>query len=134
MTSPGNDSESVACPHRGGGRARYDADQTVAAFTAPSRADIRISTRRTTQKVRDIERDPRVAFCVDDQVAGEYLTLYGEAVIVADERVAELTWPLLLAYMHPAEATARWERINADGSRVVIVLRPASVTGRQQVR
>jgi hypothetical protein len=54
---------------------------------------------------------------VDDQVAGEYLTLYGEAVIVADERVAELTWPLLLAYMHPAEATARWERINAGGSR-----------------
>jgi hypothetical protein len=50
------------------------------------------------------------------------------------ERVAELTWPLLLAYLHPAEAAARWERINADGSRVVIVLRPASVTGRQQVR
>ena len=54
--------------------------------------------------------------------------------IVAGERVAELTWPLLLAYMHPAEAAARWERINADGSRVVIILRPASVTGRQQVR
>jgi hypothetical protein len=33
-----------------------------------------------------------------------------------------------------AEATARWERINADGSRVVIVLRPVSVTGREQVR
>ena len=97
-------------------------------------AEIRISTTRTTQKVRDIERDPRVAFCVDDQVAGEYLTLYGEAVIVAGERVTELTWPLLLAYMHPAEATARWERINADGSRVVIVLRPVSVTGREQVK
>ena len=96
--------------------------------------EIRISTPRTTQKVRDIERNPRVAFCVDDQVAGEYLTLYGEAAIVTGERVAELTWPLLLAYMHPAEAAARWERINADGSRVVIVLRPASVTGRQQVR
>jgi PPOX class probable F420-dependent enzyme len=97
-------------------------------------AEIRISTTRTTQKVRDIERDPRVAFCVDDQVAGEYLTLYGEAVIVAGERVTELTWPLLLAYMHPAEAAARWERIDADGSRVVIVLRPVSVTGRQQVK
>jgi PPOX class probable F420-dependent enzyme len=97
-------------------------------------AEIRISTPRTTQKVRDIEHDPRVAFCVDDQVAGEYLTLYGEAAIVTGERVAELTWPLLLAYLHPAEAAARWERINADGSRVVIVLRPASVTGRQQVR
>jgi PPOX class probable F420-dependent enzyme len=96
--------------------------------------EIRISTPRSTQKVRDIERDPRVAFCVDDQVAGEYLTLYGEAAIVTGERVAELTGPLLLAYMHPAEAAARWERINADGSRVVIILRPASVTGRQQVR
>jgi hypothetical protein len=82
----------------------------------------------------NIERDPRVAFCVDDQVVGEYPTLYGEAVIVAGERVTELTWPLLLAYMHPAEATARWERINADGSRVVIVLRPVSVTGREQVK
>jgi hypothetical protein len=36
--------------------------------------------------------------------------------------------------MHPAEATARWERINAGGSRVVIVLRPVSVTGRRQVK
>jgi PPOX class probable F420-dependent enzyme len=96
--------------------------------------EIRISTPRTTQKVSDIERDPRVAFCVDDQVAGEYVTLYGDAVIVADDRVAELTWPLLLAYHHPEEATARWNRINADGSRVVIILRPARVTGRQQVR
>jgi PPOX class probable F420-dependent enzyme len=97
-------------------------------------AEIHISTPRGTQKVRDIERDPRVAFCVDDQVAGEYLTLYGEAVIAADERVAELSWRLLLAYMYPEEATARWNRINADGSRVVIILRPTRVTGRQHVR
>ena len=96
--------------------------------------EIVIGSLRRFRKLRNIERDPRVAFVVDDQVAGEYLTLYGEAVIVADERVAGLTWPLLLGYMPPAEATARWERINADGSRVVIVLRPASVTGRQQVR
>ena len=97
-------------------------------------AEIRISTPHTTQKVRDIELDPRVAFCVDDQVAGEYLTLYGHAAIVADKRVTELTRPLLLAYMPPDEATARWNRINADGSRVVILLRPARVAGRQQVR
>jgi hypothetical protein len=71
---------------------------------------------------------------VDDQVAGEYLTLYGRAVIVADDRVAELTRPLLLKYHHAEEATARWNRINADGSRVVIVVRPARATGRQQVR
>jgi hypothetical protein len=50
----------------------------------------------------------------------EYITLYDEAVIVAGERVTELTWPLLLAYMDPAEASARWERINVDGSRVIM--------------
>jgi PPOX class probable F420-dependent enzyme len=97
-------------------------------------AEVRISTPRTTKKVRDIELDPRVALCVDDQVAGEYLTLYGHAAIVADERVTELTWPLLLAYLHPDEAAARWDRINADGSRVVILMRPARVSGRQQVK
>ena len=97
-------------------------------------AEVRISTPRTTKKVRDIELDPRVALCVDDQVAGEYLTLYGQAAIIADERVTELTWPLLLAYLHPDEAAARWDRINADGSRVVILMRPARVTGRQQVK
>ena len=97
-------------------------------------AEIRISTPRTTQKVRDIELDPRVAFCVDDQVAGEYLTLYGHAAIVADKRVTELTRPLLLAYLHPDEAAARWNRINADGSRVIILLRPARVVSREQVR
>jgi PPOX class probable F420-dependent enzyme len=96
--------------------------------------EVRISTPGTTQKIRDIEHDPRVAFCVDDQVAGEYVTLYGEAAVVADERVTELTWPLLLAYLHPQEAATRWDRINADGSRVVIVLRPARIAGRQQVR
>ena len=97
-------------------------------------AEIRISTPRTTQKVTDIERDPRVAFCVDDQVAGEYVTLYGDAVIVADEKVTDLTWPLLLAYLPPDEAAVRWDRINAGGSRVVIIVRPKRVAGRQQVR
>jgi hypothetical protein len=42
--------------------------------------------------------------------------------------------PLLLAYLHPDEAAARWARINADGSRVVIVITPTRVAGRQHVR
>ena len=75
-----------------------------------------------------------MAFCVDDQVAGEYATLYGEAVIVPDERVAELTWPLLLAYLHREEAATRCARIDADGSRVIIILRPARIAGRERVR
>ncbi len=96
--------------------------------------EIRISTPGTTQKIRDIERNPRVALCVDDQVAGEYLTLYGQAGIVTGERVTDLTWPLLLYDLPPDEATARWNRINADGSRVVIVLRPDRLGGRERAR
>lgn len=95
---------------------------------------IRISTPRWTTKVADIRADNRVAFCVDDQISGEYLTIYGVAEIVEDERVTELTEPLLLAYHHPDEAATRWARINADGSRVVIVIRPARMAGREHVR
>src|ERR1700722_3924688 len=95
---------------------------------------IRISTPGWTTKVADIRADDRVAFCVDDQVSGEYLTIYGAAEIIEGERVTELTEPLLLAYHHPDEAAARWARINADGSRVVIAIRPARVTGREHVR
>jgi PPOX class probable F420-dependent enzyme len=96
--------------------------------------EILISTPGTTQKIRDIERNPRVALCVDDQVAAEYLTLYGQASIVTGERVTELTWPLLLSYLPPDEARVRWDRINADGSRVVILLRPDRLRGRERAR
>jgi PPOX class probable F420-dependent enzyme len=95
---------------------------------------IRISTPAWTTKVADIEADNRVAFCVDDQVCGEYLTIYGTAFVIRDDRVTELTEPLLLAYLHPDEAAARWARINADGSRVLIMITPTSVAGRQDVR
>jgi PPOX class probable F420-dependent enzyme len=97
-------------------------------------AAIRISTPAWTRKVADITADARVALCIDDQVAGDYLTMYGSAAIVDDERVTELTKPLLLAYLHPDEAAARWARINADGSRVVILITPDRIVGRQQVR
>jgi len=96
--------------------------------------EIRVSTPGTTQKVRDIERNPRVALCVDDQVAAEYLTLYGRADIVTGERVTDLTWPLLLSYLPEEEAAVRWKRINAGGSRVVIVLRPDRLHGRERAR
>jgi PPOX class probable F420-dependent enzyme len=95
---------------------------------------VRISTPAWTTKVADITAEPRVAFCVDDQVSGEYLTIYGVAVVIADDRVSELTMPLLLAYLHADEAAARWARINADGSRVVIVITPTQIAGRRDVR
>jgi PPOX class probable F420-dependent enzyme len=95
---------------------------------------VRISTPGWTAKVADVEADSRVAFCVDDQVCGEYLTIYGTAAVIRGAAVDELTKPLLLAYLHPDEAAARWARINADGSRVVIVITPVRVAGREHVR
>lgn len=94
---------------------------------------VRISTPAWTAKVADVDGDKRVAFCVDDQVSGEYLTIYGTAVVIRDQRVDTLTRPLLLAYLHADEADARWARINADGSRVVIMITPTRVAGRQDV-
>ena len=100
-----------------------------------ARATVRISTPGWTRKVADIRTDSRAALCVDDQVAGEYLTLYGTAaVVVDDKRVTELSQLLLLKYLHPDDAAARWARINADGSRVVILLTPDRVAGREHVR
>ena len=95
---------------------------------------VRVSTPEWTRKVADIRANPQVALCVDDQVAGEYLTVYGTAAIVAGNRVTELTRPLLLSYLPADEADARWARINSDDSRVVILVTPERLASRQNVR
>jgi PPOX class probable F420-dependent enzyme len=92
-----------------------------------------VSTPRTTTKVSDIIREPRVAICVDDQIAGDYLTAYGRAELVDDTRVGALTRPLLLKYFHNDEAESRWSRIDASHERVVVLLRPERVTWRSGV-
>jgi PPOX class probable F420-dependent enzyme len=93
-----------------------------------------VSTVRTSVKVADLRRDPRLAVCVDDQVCGDYLTAYGRGELIEDEeRVAALSRPLLLKYLQPDEASARWPRINATGARVVIRVVPEQVSWRAGV-
>ncbi len=92
-----------------------------------------------TVKVANLRRDPRIAICVDDEVAGCYATLTGRATIIdgpTDDReaVRAATWPLLLKYLPDGEARVRWERIDADGDRVVIRLEPARILWRAGVR
>ena len=92
-----------------------------------------------TVKVANIRREPRIAICVDDEVAGCYATLTGPATIVegspADrEAVRAATWPLLLKYLPDGEAAVRWERIDAAGDRVVIRLEPTRILWRAGVR
>jgi PPOX class probable F420-dependent enzyme len=93
-----------------------------------------------TVKVGNIRRQPRVAVCVDDEVAGAYATASGAAELIeapADgdrEVVRAATWPLLLKYLPEDEAAARWSRIDAAGDRVVIRLVPERILWRTGVR
>lgn len=99
-------------------------------------AALRMSTTRQTAKTHNIRRDSRVSICVDDQVGGSYVTLFGRAEIVEDDReqVAAESMPLLLRYMPPDEAVTRWARINATDDRVVLRVRPDRVIWRSGVR
>jgi PPOX class probable F420-dependent enzyme len=92
-----------------------------------------------TVKVANLRREPRVAICVDDEVAGCYATLTGSAELVEgppDDRegVRAATWPLLLKYLPEDEAAARWTRIDAAGDRVVIRLVPSRILWRAATR
>jgi len=92
-----------------------------------------------TVKVANLRRDPRVAICVDDEVAGCYATLTGRAEVVEGrptdrEAVRDATMPLLLKYLPEPEADVRWSRIDADGDRVLIHLVPARILWRAGVR
>jgi PPOX class probable F420-dependent enzyme len=92
-----------------------------------------------TVKVANIRREPRIAICVDDEVAGCYATLTGPATIVegtSDDReaVRAATWPLLLKYLPEGEAAVRWDRIDAERDRVVVRLEPARILWRAGVR
>ncbi len=97
---------------------------------------MRMSTTHQTAKTHNIRRDSRVSICVDDQVSGSYVTLFGRAEIIEDDReqVAAESWPLLLRYMPPDEATTRWARINANDDRIVLRVRPERVIWRSGVR
>ena len=75
---------------------------------------------------------------MNDEVAGCYATLTGDAEIVdglTDDReaVRAATWPLLLKYLPEGEAAVRWSRIDADGDRVVIRLMPSRILWRAGV-
>lgn len=102
-------------------------------------AAIEASVPGWTVKVANVRREPRVAFVVDDQVAGAYATLTGRAEIVEGppsdrEAVRSATMPLLLKYLPQDEAEARWRRIDADADRVLIRLVPARILWRSGVR
>lgn len=95
---------------------------------------LRISSPEWTRKVRNIRRDPRVSVCIDDQVSGTYVTMFGTAELVEGNGVQDATWPVLLKYLHEDEAGVRWTRLSGNHDRVVIAVRPQRMVWRNSVR
>ena len=91
-------------------------------------AEIRISTPRTTQKVRDIELDPRVAFCVDlERPPYAFVQVQGAAEISEDPADLVATATAIAArYMGP-ERAEEFGRRNGVPGELVVRVRPVKV-------
>lgn len=100
-------------------------------FVRDAEGAIRMTTFRKSQKVRNIERDPRVALLVEAGERYEELrgvVFYGHAELVHDtERVLEVLEAVSRRYRPEAEAAAEALRaaLRAQAAkRVAIVVRP----------
>ena len=89
-----------------------------------------ISTPAWTVKVRNIRRDERVSLCIADDESGDYVTVYGVATVVELPDAREPTLELLRKYREEQDVLPHWERINRDGDRVVILIKPERLAWR----
>ena len=86
-----------------------------------------ISTTKATAKWRNVQRDPRVALCVDEPDTGRMVVAYGRAEL-ADEAIWETTRMLVEKYVkRPAAVQAHMERIFTNGTRVIVTVNPERV-------
>ncbi len=90
-----------------------------------------VSTTRSTAKVHNIRRDPRVTVCIDDAVSGRYVSIAGTAEVIEDERVPELTQALIAKYVPATEVQPHWHRINRNHDRVIVRIYAADVWWRR---
>ena len=87
-----------------------------------------VLTERGSQKHRNIERDPRVELCIDDERPPYHTVLVrGEASI---EPAPGEAWRLELAVHYLGdEAGRRYVETNADPNSILLRITPARVTG-----
>jgi PPOX class probable F420-dependent enzyme len=89
-----------------------------------------ISTIASTAKVRNVLRDPNVSLCIDDPVSGDYVAIYGRAVVIDGPAAREPTLQLIRKYRSEPEVVPHWERINRNNDRVIIALDPERLLWR----
>jgi PPOX class probable F420-dependent enzyme len=89
-----------------------------------------ISTAAWTVKVRNIRRDPNVSLCIDDPVSGDYVAVYGRAVIIDGPAARAPTLELIRKYRAEPDVLPHWEMINANNDRVIIAVNPERILWR----
>ena len=86
-----------------------------------------ISTAKETAKWHNLQRDARVALCVDEPDTGRMVVAYGHAEL-ADEDIWDTTRMLVQKYVkHPAAVQAHMERIFKNWTRVIVKIKPDTV-------
>ena len=90
--------------------------------------ELRILTDRGCRKHRNIERDPRVSVCVDDERPPYHTVLIGGLAVVTEPPGA--SWRLALAVHYLGEENGRRyvEQNDGDGG-ILLRIRPEKVTG-----
>ncbi|HEY7976128.1 MAG TPA: PPOX class F420-dependent oxidoreductase [Ktedonobacterales bacterium] len=92
-------------------------------------ADVIFTTTATTMKARNLQRDPRVCICVDDDRAPyAYVVVEGTAAL-ADDPKELLRWATIIAarYVGDDQAEAFGERYSVPGELLVRVT-PRKIT------
>lgn len=91
-----------------------------------------ISTVANTAKVRNVLRDPSVSLCIHDPLSGDYVAVYGRAVVLEGMAAREPTLELIRTYRSEPEVLPHWERINRNHDRVIIAIDPERVLWRDR--
>lgn len=90
--------------------------------------ELRILTDRSSRKHRNIERDPRVTVCIDDETPPYHTVLITGRAIVVDAPGAE--WRLALAVHYLGEERGRRYTEQNDGEGgIMLRISPEKVTG-----
>lgn len=93
-----------------------------------------MTTTKWTAKVTDLRINPLASLCVDDQVAGDYMTLYGTITIVENPNdVQVMTRRILTKYLRVEEVDARWTRMEAESDRVILAFLPKQYRYREGI-
>ncbi len=85
---------------------------------------IRLPTGFFTARATNIERDPRVSVVVASREDGAWVSITGEAAIVAGPAAYDEALALLAKYLPAEDPAAAWQRLNPSDDGAIVIVRP----------